>query len=783
MGAWISCSEKDFEIRKALAWTVMHRMKRLWTSNMSNQLKIRAFKATVETVLLIGSQCWTVDSKLRKHLNGCYTRLLRMAQNISWKSKTINEKLYNGLPKVTDIISERMLNLAGHCVRHKEDMAHNLVLWTPTRGKRRRGRQQLTFVDALKLQTDLESIDEIRSVMMDRGKWKKLSKLGRVRARRKLVSMRSNTNSINTTKLNSARRKLQETYIAEQSQYLQKQIEDITMAAGNKKSALAWHIVNKISGRKSTYRSKIKAIDQTERLQKWKNHFSSLLGENPIIKHQITVKIVNKELAIEQGPFTLEELEKVLAKTKLNKSAGINEIPPKVWKYGYFNDQLLEFDNDVFSQKPIEYWIRECILPFPKKGDLSLTDNYRGITFTCIAAKIYNTMIRERIQPAIDEILRPNQNGFRKNRSTVGQILTVRRIIEGIKEKNPVACIIFIDFSKAFDSIHRPKMAEILKSYGIPNKIINAIMILYSNNKSLVRSPDGDTELFKINSGVLQGDTLAPLLFIITLDYVLRTSIDLHKDLGLTLQKSKEEDTQLLQYQTQCLHVLEEKANSVGLRVNIRKTQNFNINTDHKVRSVNGTQLKSVDNYTYLGSEISSMDKDIKIRIAKSWSALDKLSSIWKSNLTATLKRNVFRAVVDSVLLYGSEAWTLTKKLERKLDGTYTRMLRVVFNISWKLHLTNKKLYGNIPTLSKTIRERRTRFAGHCFRRKNEIISGVLMWMPAHGFTKRGRPKRNYIKQLTDDTGLTVEEAKTAMKDRNIWKKIVEYARETIPIW
>ena len=87
---------------------------------MSNQLKIRAFKATVETVLLYGSQCWTVDSKLRKRIDGCYTRLLCMAQNISWKSKTNNEQLYNGLPKVTDIISERMLNLAGHCVRHKE---------------------------------------------------------------------------------------------------------------------------------------------------------------------------------------------------------------------------------------------------------------------------------------------------------------------------------------------------------------------------------------------------------------------------------------------------------------------------------------------------------------------------------------------------------------------------------------------------------------------------------------------------------------------------------------
>ena len=118
--------------------------------------------------------------------------------------------------------------------------------------------------------------------------------------------MRSNTNSINTTKLNSARRKLQETYIAEQSKYLQKQIEDITMAADNKKSTLTWQIVNRISGRKSTNRFKIKAIDQTERLQKWKNHFLSLLGENPIITHLTTVKIVNKELAIEQGPLTFK---------------------------------------------------------------------------------------------------------------------------------------------------------------------------------------------------------------------------------------------------------------------------------------------------------------------------------------------------------------------------------------------------------------------------------------------------------------------------------------------
>ena len=110
----------------------MHRMKCLWTFNTRNKLKIRAFKATIETVLLYGSKCCTLDSKLKKLIDGCYTRLLRMYQNSSWKSKASNEKLYNGSPKATNIISERMLNLAGPCIRHKEEMAHNLIICTHT---------------------------------------------------------------------------------------------------------------------------------------------------------------------------------------------------------------------------------------------------------------------------------------------------------------------------------------------------------------------------------------------------------------------------------------------------------------------------------------------------------------------------------------------------------------------------------------------------------------------------------------------------------------------------
>ena len=119
------------------------------------------------------------------------------------------------------------------------------------------------------------------------------------------------------------------------------------------------------------------------------------------------------------------------------------------------------------------------------------------------------------------------------------QILTIRRILEGVRAKNLQATLIFVDFTKPFDSIHRGKMEQILLAYGIPKETVAAITILYRNTKVKVRSPDGDTEYVDIVAGVLQGDTLAPYLFIICLDYIFRTSIDKMKENGFELTKKR----------------------------------------------------------------------------------------------------------------------------------------------------------------------------------------------------------------------------------------------------
>ena len=157
---------------------------------------------------------------------------------------------------------------------------------------------------------------------------------------------------------------------------------------------------------------------------------------------------------IKLRPFTQEELDSVLRKIRNRKAAGLDEIPPEVWKTRQFDDILIRHCNAVYNQNPIDRWMKGCIIPFPKKGDLGLAKNYRGITHTSIAAKIYNALLRNRIEPKIDNILRKNQNGFRRNRSTTSQI---RRILEGVQAKNLQASLLFVDFTKAFDSIHRGK--------------------------------------------------------------------------------------------------------------------------------------------------------------------------------------------------------------------------------------------------------------------------------------------------------------------------------------
>ena len=127
-------------------------------------------------------------------------------------------------------------------------------------------------------------------------------------------------------------------------------------------------------------------------------------------------------------------------------------------------------------------------------------------------------------------------NGFRPGGSTIAQIVIFRRLIEGAKAKQLQSVITFVDFKKAFDSIHRGKLMEILSVYGVPKNIVDAVSILYKDTVAQVIAPDEETDLFETAAGVLQGDALALHFPIVALDYALRDATN-NTSTGFMLEK------------------------------------------------------------------------------------------------------------------------------------------------------------------------------------------------------------------------------------------------------
>ena len=353
--------------------------------------------------------------------------------------------------------------------------------------------------------------------------------------------------------------KLKNAYDHAYEEELERMISKVENADARAQHAESWKLINQISGRKAPKQGILKGNSSKERVDSWYKHFSELLGKEPSTPdmnnpEEIQSVFNEADLNIKTGPFSMEEYQNVKKVLQMGKASGEDGIHPEILKYCNLDNTILNYANKLLidHQKP-QQWSDINLIPIPKSGDLGYTTNYRGIALSSIVAKVVNRMLLNRIQPKLDPHLRPNQNGFRPGRSTTSHILALRRIIEGVKRNNLKAVILFVDFSKAFDSIHRGKMMKILKAYGIPEQLVSAISLLYEKTRAKVLSPDGETDYFEILAGVLQGDTLAPYLFAIVIDYVMRRAVgDRAHELGFTLHPRKSRRVQSINVTDLC---------------------------------------------------------------------------------------------------------------------------------------------------------------------------------------------------------------------------------------
>ena len=477
--------------------------------------------------------------------------------------------------------------------------------------------------------------------------------------------------------------------------------------------------------------------------------------------------------------------------------------------------ELLTICNLVYKEcHAPKQWTSSYIIPLPKKGNLQLMSNWRGISLMSIAAKVYNRMILNRIRDHIDKILRKNQAGFRQGRSCIQQITILRRIIEGAYSQDIPLFITFIDFKKAFDSIDRAMMFAILLHYGIPAMIVAAIRVLYDESKSQVYIQGQLSEPFNITTGVLQGDVLAPFLFIIVIDFVSKRSAEgfgylTHKGndqdkSGRTLRSTTRtpdyklndlafaDDVALLensaaQSQRQ-LDVYKTNAGQVGLDINTKKTEQMRLNQPDGAAQVNpltidGQDIAIVDDFKYLGSHMASSEKDVNTRIGLAWGAFNKLRTILTSpTLHLQLRTRIFKAACISILLYGCESWILTEALSDRLD-TYARACyRTMLGIKQSVdRITNSALYkrvGELP-LHETIRERQLNFTGHCIRMADDepINRFILYESKIRPSLRRGAPRRTYRQQISSyltpkgEQTLGPEEIRALAKNKDQWRK------------
>ena len=224
------------------------------------------------------------------------------------------------------------------------------------------------------------------------------------------------------------------------------------------------------------------------------------------------------------------EIRIALETSRSNTAPGSDGIPTRVLQLCELEEDVLNVLNShsILSNNdntvPVK-WKHSIIVFIQKKGNSSSLENQRGIAKSCAIAKLTNKLLLARIRDIIEPQLLGVQSGFLAGRSTVEQTMALRYILDMCRVSKRMTTIIFFNFSKAFDSIDRRAISIVLSRYGVSELLIANVMQFYIGTSAVVATAHGNTEIFSAASGVLQGDSLAPFLFITLLDYVLRATL------------------------------------------------------------------------------------------------------------------------------------------------------------------------------------------------------------------------------------------------------------------
>lgn len=499
-----------------------------------------------------------------------------------------------------------------------------------------------------------------------------------------------------------------------------------------------------------------------------------------------------------KSPFTSEEIKQAVKSLKNNKSPGIDQICSEMIKYGpeELNVAIAEILNRTAETGEYPKVIKQGILiplqkPGKKKGP---TEHIRPIILLSLLRKITSICMIRRTWNKIKTKIPLSQAAYQSGRSTTEQVYVLKAMAEkAVTSKNLNIHILMLDMSKAFDTVKREKLFEILCTI-LDKDELHMLKILLEDVTLQVKVGKHKGREFKTNIGVPQGDCLSPILFILYLAQALtetRNDVELehnyskpslntdkllpsylqehhyaranNNSININLQYADDISwvSNAMQNIDYIKEVVPNKLREENLNINNSKTEEFNI-----IRGGNEDWKKC----KYLGSMIDT-EKDINRRKVLAISAERQLHKILQNrNVSLKTKIRIYTTFVQSIFLYNSELWTLTGKLEKDIDIFQRKGLRSIMNIRWPDKISNEDLYEktNQRPWSEIIRQRRLSWFGHLLRLPSDTPAKQALYESVRKVKKPpGRPQLTWIALMKKELKKVLVEVPVAV-DRKI---------------
>lgn len=488
-------------------------------------------------------------------------------------------------------------------------------------------------------------------------------------------------------------------------------------------------------------------------------------------------------------PIREDEVWRVLKTVKNGKAAGPGGITMELIKYG--GPSIIRILTRLFNQViegdpiPTDWKMSYISAIYKNKGNKRDPANYRGISVMASMSRILTTIIKMRLEELIGHKISEDQAGFTTGKSCLDNIFVIRQIAEKMMAKGKEVHMAFIDLEKAYDSVPINRLWMAMEKFGIPKSLLHFIKRMYVC-KACVKVGNRLSTEFSTTKGLRQGCGMSPTLFKIFLEDVLGKWNKSCRGMGLEIndrlmhnllfaddQVIIGQDKEDMEYM---IRKLVDAFAVGGLKINAIKTEYMVIGGTSEDLHINDMTIKCVEEFKYLGSIIDksgNCERDIINRVNSARKAIRSLNSVlWNGNLNRSTKQRILRAIIESILTYGSECWTMNERMKKRVLATEMDGLRRSMRISRLQHVRNTYIRQEMEaeeTVIDRIEKGSLQWYGHVQRMSEERWPKcTLNWM-VPGRRKRGRARRTWYE------GIHAAMMKRGMEegqweDRNLWK-------------